>query len=77
MSTTKVVIDFEREEEKAYSEEELYELSTSEAIYAIRTLKVMLKYGKDPVIVSKDSINSHGQLYFTDFKIWMYVKEVD
>jgi hypothetical protein len=53
------------------SEDDLFDSSTIEAIYEIRTLKALLNFGED--IIEVESINDHGQAYVKDFDIWMYV----
>lgn len=53
------------------SEDELFDSSTIESIYAIRTLKALLHLGED--VIEVEIINAHGQAYLKDFSIWMYV----
>lgn len=71
----KVKIDIEKTLNNMDTEDELYEQSTTEAVYQIRALKACLAL-KDTVIDVKE-ITAHQQARIEQFDIYVFVTPVD
>lgn len=56
--------------ENLYSEEDLFDLSTTESIYVIRTLKALLE-SQDIGYLEVSKENSQGQVYSEKHDIWL------
>lgn len=62
--------------ESLNDEEDLFEMSTMEAVYDIRKLKALLAYGHETFQVDKDTISPEGKVYIQGFDMWLPVVEV-
>lgn len=61
--------------ESLNDEEDLFEMSTMEAVYDIRKLKALLAYGHETFQVDKDTISPEGKVYILGFEMWLPVLE--
>jgi len=57
-------------------EEDLFELSTMEAVYDIRSLKALIAYGHETFQVDKDSISPEGKVFIEGYEMWLPVEVV-
>lgn len=58
------------------SDEELLDTSHMESLYAIRKLKLAIRYGGErPTVLQVSEPNSHGQVFIAAFDIWINKNE--
>lgn len=74
---SEVVLDKEHILENLHTEDELFELSTLEAVYQIRLLKALVHYGDSGIPISSSEVLSDNYVYLAEFDIHAKVKQIN